>query len=130
MRRQEAFTLLELLIVIIILGFLASMALPRYLRTAERSKDSEAYIHLSLIRTAELDYYAEFNTFSNNLDLLNIDNPNLLPPPPVGTRLFTYSIQPAPPTNVFTAIATRQAGTSTHTITINQNGLTTRTITP
>ena len=121
---------MELLIVIIILGILAGIALPRYLRTAERSKDSEAYVHLSLVRTAQIDYYAEFNTFSNNLDVLNIDNPNLLPPPPVGTRLFTYSILPAPPMNVFTAIATRQAGIYTHTITIDHNGRTTRTITP
>ena len=128
--RERAFTLLELLIVIIILGILASVALPKYLRTAERSKDAEAYVHLSLIRTAELDYYADFNTFTNNIDNLNIDNPNLLPPPPVGTRLFNYTIQPVPPTNVFTAIAVRQVGISTHTITIDHNGRTVRTITP
>ena len=128
--RERAFTLLELLIVIIILGILASVALPKYLRTAERSKDAEAYVHLSLIRTAELDYYADFNTFTNNIDNLNIDNPNLLPPPPIGTRLFNYTVQPVPPTNVFTATAVRQAGAITHTITIDNNGRTARTITP
>ena len=128
--RQKAFTLLELLIVIIILGILASIALPRYMRTAERGKDSEAYVHLSLIRIAELDYYADFNTYTNDLDNLNIDNPNLLPPPPVGTRLFTYSIQPAPLSAVFTATATRTVGLATHTITVDHNGRITRTVTP
>ena len=113
-----------------ILIFLAGVALPKYLKTAERSKDSEAYVHLGLIRTAEIDYYAEYNTFTDDIDLLNIDNPNLLPPPPVGTRLFTYAIQPPPPTNVFTGVATRQAGISTRIITIDHNGITTRTITP
>ena len=124
------FTLLEMLIVVIILGILAGIALPRYIRSLEKSRDSEAYVHLGLIRTAEIEYYADFNTFTNNLDTLSIDNPNLLPPPPIGTRLFTYSVTPAPPTNNFTATATRVAGTSTHMITIDQNGRTARTVTP
>ena len=128
--RQRAFTLLEMLIVVVILGFLASIALPRYIKSIEKSRDSEAYVHLGLIRTAELDYYAEFNTYTNNLDAMSIDNPNLLPPPPVGTRLFIYSIQETPPMNSFTATAVRQAGVSTHTITIDHNGLSTRTVTP
>ena len=128
--RRNAFTLLELLIVIIILGILATIALPRYLKSVEKSKDAEAYLHLGLIRTAEVDYYAEFNSFTNDIDLLSIDNPNLLPPPPVGTRLFTYDILPQPPMNVFTAMAIRQVGVFTHTIMMDNNGRATRTITP
>ena len=119
-----------MLIVVIILGILAGIALPRYIQSLEKSRDSEAYVHLGLIRTAELEYYADFNTFTNNLDVLNIDNPNHLPPPPIGTRLFAYSIQPAPPMDVFTATALRQAGTSIHIVTMNNNARTTRTVVP
>ena len=128
--RQSAFTLLEMLIVVIILGILASVAIPRYLKSAERSKDAEAYVHLGLIRTAEVDYYAQHNSYTNNLDLLNVDNPNNLPPPPVGTRLFVYSVQPAPPMSTFTGVAVRTAGTTTYTITMDHNGRTTRTVNP
>ena len=128
--RQRAFTLLEMLIVVVILGILAGIALPRYIRSLEKSRDSEAYVHLGLIRTAEMEYYADFNTFTNNLDVLSIDNPNLLPPPPIGTRLFTYSVTPAPPMSTFTATATRIAGASTYTVTIDQNGRTLRIVSP
>lgn len=127
--KQRAFTLLELLIVIIILGILASIAMPRYLSSIEKSRDAEAYVHLSTIRIAELDYYAEFHTYTNNFDLLNVDNPNNLEKPPVGTRLFDYSIEAEAPTNTFTAIASRQAGDTQHTITIDHHGRVNRVVT-
>jgi len=121
-----AFTLLELLIVIIILGILAALALPQYLRTVEKSRGSEALIHLGTIRTVEMNFYAENRQYTNDWSLLDIDNPNDLPSPPTGTRLFTYSITiPVPGT--FTASARRvRADGSEEVITMNENGRITR----
>jgi len=117
------------LIAIVILGVLISMALPRYLKSVEKSRDSEAYVHLGLIRAGELEYYAAHNTYTDTIDHLSTDNPNDLPPPPVGTRLFTYTVTPAPPMMTFTASATRVAGSTTYTITMDHNGRTQRTVT-
>lgn len=123
MKRVKAFTLLELLIVIIILGILAALALPQYLRTVERGRSSEAIIHLGSIRISEINYYAEHRIYSDSFDELDLDDPNDLPTPPVGTRLFDYSITSGG--NTFTASAVRIQGGEV--LTINENGRITRT---
>ncbi|MBI4436302.1 MAG: prepilin-type N-terminal cleavage/methylation domain-containing protein [Candidatus Omnitrophica bacterium] len=124
--RHAGFTLLELLIVIIILGILAALALPQYLKTVERGRGAEAIVNLGTIRTGELNYYAENRVYTPDLDLLDIDNPNFLPPPPDGTRLFDYTLSvPAPDT--FTAMAQRIRPDGTiEIITINEKGRITR----
>lgn len=127
-----AFTLLELLIVIIILGVLAALALPQYLRTVERGRSSEAIIHLGTIRIAEMNYYAEHRAYTDAWTVLDIDNPNDLPIPPDGTRLFEYTIEIAEGQDTFTASArrTRPDGTD-DIVTINERGRITRTtVTP
>ena len=44
MFNKKGFTLLELIIVIIVIGILASIAMPRYMRVAERARVTEAKI--------------------------------------------------------------------------------------
>ncbi len=50
--RKNAFTLLEVIIVIIIVGVLAALALPRFFRMVERSRALEAINQLQTIRAA------------------------------------------------------------------------------
>lgn len=57
--KKDAFTLLELIMVVIIIAILVSIALPQYTKSTERAKDQEAITNLNLIKTAELIYYAE-----------------------------------------------------------------------
>jgi type IV pilus assembly protein PilA len=67
MRRRSAhangFTLIELMIVVAIIGILASIAIPNFLMFQLRSKTSEAKTNLAAIRTAEEGHFAEFGMY-------------------------------------------------------------------
>ena len=62
-RRRVGITLIDLMIVVAIIGVLASIALPQYRRFQLRSKISEGRVNLVAIRAAEGAYFGEFGTF-------------------------------------------------------------------
>ena len=71
-KKRSGFTLLELIIVIVVIGVLASIALPRYIRIAEKGRAAEAKNILSAIRGAQIRYAAQYASYTSavaNLDL-------------------------------------------------------------
>ena len=65
--RKKGFTLLELIIVIVILGILASFALPQYFRAAERARFAEGVSLLGAFRSSQIRYKAERGVFCGGL---------------------------------------------------------------
>jgi type IV pilus assembly protein PilA len=57
------FSLIELMIVIALIGILAAIAIPNYLRFQMKAKSSEAKVNLAAIHTAEESYFSEFGFY-------------------------------------------------------------------
>lgn len=72
LREKKGFTLIELMIVVAIIGILAAIAIPNFLKFQAKAKQSEAKNNLSAIFTAEVSYFGEKNefaaTFANELN--------------------------------------------------------------
>jgi len=63
MKQRKGFTLIELMIVVAIIGILAAIAIPNFLRFQLKAKTSEGKTNLAAIRTAEQSFYSEFGIY-------------------------------------------------------------------
>jgi type IV pilus assembly protein PilA len=66
-RRSTGFTLVELMIVVSVIGILAALAIPNFIRFQARSKQAEPKANLRAAFTAERAYYSEHSYFSSCL---------------------------------------------------------------
>jgi len=62
-KNEKGFTLIELMIVVAIIGILAAVAIPNFLRYQAKSTQSEARVLLSGLYTAQTAYFAENNAY-------------------------------------------------------------------
>lgn len=68
---RYGFSLIELMVVVAIIAFLAMIAVPNFNRFLAKAKRAEAYMNLSAIYAAEKAYWAEHGKYS---DALNGEN--------------------------------------------------------
>ena len=68
--RAAGFTLIELLVVMTIIGVLLTIAVPRYFRTVERSKETVLRHDLAVVRESIDKYYADLGQYPDALPAL------------------------------------------------------------
>ncbi|MCA9392760.1 MAG: prepilin-type N-terminal cleavage/methylation domain-containing protein [Candidatus Omnitrophica bacterium] len=74
--RNDGFTFIEMIVVVIVIGVLITLALPNYAFVFEKTKSGEALQILESIRHAQLAYYYENNnTFADDLADLDLEIP-------------------------------------------------------
>ncbi len=66
--KKRGFTLIELMIVVAIIGILAAIAIPNFIRFQARSKQGEAKANLKSMFTAERSFYQEKDRYSAYVD--------------------------------------------------------------
>jgi type IV pilus assembly protein PilA len=106
--QRRGFTLIELMIVVAIIGILAAIAIPAYMRMTCRAKQGEAKAVLKEILVAEDSYRGEFDTYlDGNLAQLQIIGVVV-----VGSRpRYVYDVPPSATPTSFTAVATGNPAT-------------------
>lgn len=116
MKVHKGFTLVELMIVVVIVGILASIGLPAYGNYVLRGKLTEAQTELAAMRVKLEQYYQDNRTYVGGCAA------GTVAPLPSGTKYFTYSC-PTLTASAFTAKATgvEEQGTGDFVFTIDQN---------
>ncbi len=72
--RKKGFTLLELMIVVIIIGILASLATPRFISATRKAKEAEAHSVLGSVRSSQIRYFLENDeNYATDIDDLDLD---------------------------------------------------------
>jgi general secretion pathway protein G len=76
-RSSKAFTMIEMMVVLLIIGFIAGMVIPqvtKYMRSAEKAK---MQLRMSTVKSALMSYRMDFGTYPSAREGLNalIENP-------------------------------------------------------
>ncbi|MCX5705550.1 MAG: type II secretion system protein [Candidatus Omnitrophica bacterium] len=109
-KREFAFSLIELLIVIVLVGILAAIAVARYGPVAESARAAEAYSVLAQAVAGEKAYYVDNTAYTTTFS--NLDNFSATPSS--SNFSFTINIAAAGSEYVLATAAGAPAGTTNY----------------
>ena len=75
-KNKLGFTLLELLVVVVIIGILAAVAMPQYRKVVAKAELSRVISAVKVIDNAQERYYLMYNSYTRNLENLDVQFPN------------------------------------------------------
>ncbi|RIK09587.1 MAG: hypothetical protein DCC49_06060 [Acidobacteria bacterium] len=98
---QEAFTLIELMMVVLIIAILIAIAIPTFLGARQRASNRASQSSLRLALTAETTYYADYQEFTDVAAVLRAEELGLnwMGNAPSGDFKSVSTVIPAPPAN-------------------------------
>lgn len=102
---RRGFTLLELVVVVIILGILATLGFTQYTKMVEKGRTAEAKMILGQIRTAEAAYQQQYGAYTSDITAISVSAPAAC----AATHYFSYSLDAGASTG--TATRCSAAGT-------------------
>lgn len=121
MKSKKGLTLIELLIVIVIVGILAAVAIPMYSGYMERARRADAKTALEQLRASQEMRRAERGGYETNLVALRTTWG--APAATVGDYNITMAATTATYTGTATAFTSRQSVDTAVPLTINQDGV-------
>ncbi len=111
LRGNKAFTLIELIVVIVVIGILTGLAIPRFIHTVEKSRIAEAINILETLRNAQEVYKLENGVYTAVLTNLDVTIP----------ASKNFSVPDVATANPIASIE-RNAGGYRYTLTIDSDG--------
>ncbi|MFD0766141.1 type IV pilin protein [Mucilaginibacter lutimaris] len=91
-RRIKAFTLTEMLVVLVIVGILIFLALPTFMPQITRTKTTEAKVQLAYLQTLEESYFFEHSRYTQDMAELGFLQRKLVTDDKTGTANYRIEI--------------------------------------